>query len=128
MTGRELLQETKDYFLYGECLQEETAESYLKYLKDNWESFDLEQTGTALDAELDSINTNRFNEQLKDLEKKEDYFEGSSFEEFKRGFQEKLQRNTEFSNAQKRQVQMIFNEYVSKFQGTKFKKYADWKT
>lgn len=122
----QILNETLDFCKYYYCLQEETAKDYFEFLKKSWDDFDLDQSGNALDAELDSINIRGFNSESKDLSKEDNYFSNSTLSEFKLEFIKVLKEDKSIPSSQKRKMQMIFNNYYEKFKRSSLRKYVDW--
>ena len=111
--------------VYLIALQEETAREYLHYI------VPLANNGTPSEAEMDSINTKRFNKQLHDHpDLVDDYLQGKSVSEFKSEFTDFLNQlakgqatnGATLGNDKKRAIQTMFNDYVAHF--PKFRKYA----
>lgn len=143
---KKLLEELKDFCEYGECLQEETAKDYLKFLidalcllKDKYGDKAVENTGNH-----SKVNNNRFQKELEYLksEANTDYFEGQTLAEFEKDFEKMFsQLKTQHTLDGKRRIstkwiewiQDTFNNYVARFEkrspeiSTDFRNQVGWK-
>lgn len=141
---KQYLNELVDFCRYGYCLEEETAKAYLEFLVDAINKVKSQKGSKVADKNLDKINTNRFNSELRrDPELVDGYFEDgkgtlSEFENlFARAFQ---QLKSETDEDEKRKIpqewikwlQDAFNNYVSRFEkrtagiNTDFADRVDW--
>lgn len=83
------LNELFDFCLYGDCLQEETAEKYFKFLlQTGLQNIDCKSTDKTMNAELNHVNTDlRFNaKSRRPYAQNDDYFEGETLEQFEKDF------------------------------------------
>lgn len=143
---KKLLEELKDFCEYGECLQEETAKDYLKFLidalcliRDRYGDKAVENT-----ENRSKVNSIRFQKEREDLKDKADtdYFEGQTLAGFEKDFERMFsQLKTQYTLDGKRKIstkwiewiQDTFNNYVARFEkrspeiSTDFRNQAGWK-
>lgn len=94
-----VLDECIDFVKYGKCLSEETANAYLVYLKNTFDSLKERNNNTEMDLKsqkklVQKINTLRVQKELEDSKKSKNYFEDKDLEYFGREV-EKLLRHPE---------------------------------
>lgn len=145
---KKYLIELKEFCKYGQCLSEETAKEYLKFLVDGICKITKKYKTITKDTSH-KINSHRLEKELtRRAENKDDYFEGETgnregtLEEFETDFQRmftQLKRekdakgNRKISQEWITWIQGTFNDYICRFDSrdadieTDFAKRVNWK-
>lgn len=112
-------------------LKEETVQKYFTFLiQKGLNEINFSLSSDKLASELDYVNINlRYNKQLEEKGIEEDYFEGSSFEEFKTDFEKYVnsQQSLKEDPELRRRIMTVFNNYCEWFKNKSSKLNATWK-
>lgn len=116
MQLQSILSEMLDLLLYKKVLKEETAEDYFNFLmQDGLETVNWNSTGKELSGELEYVNTvKRFNQQIRNANIRNDFFEGDSFGTFMVKFLKRVNRE-HLDVEKRRKVLTLFTNYCYHF-------------